>query len=100
MYCEWQILSDGIRPSLSDAKLGFDAGDAIIDIDDFAGEGVELDVQVVEASVDARFQVAEPRFHAIESGVHGVPLDHVGEDSEQDGEGRDSDCEIELDVGH
>jgi hypothetical protein len=28
----------------ADAELGFDAGDAIIDINDFAGEGVELDV--------------------------------------------------------
>jgi len=40
------------------------------------------------------------RFKAVESGVHGVPLDDVGEDSEQHGEGRGSDGEIELDAGH
>jgi len=48
---------------LADAELGFDAGNAIVYIDDFAGKGVELDIQAIEAP-----------FKTIESRVHGVPL--------------------------
>jgi hypothetical protein len=57
----------------ADAELGFDAGDAIVDIDDFAGEGIELDVQAIEA----RFKATEPRINAVESGIRGGVMNDV-----------------------
>jgi hypothetical protein len=64
--------SSQISGGLADAELGFDAGDAIVDINDSACKGVELDVQTVEAC-----------FKPVESRIHGVPLNHVIEDSGQ-----------------
>jgi hypothetical protein len=40
---------------LSDVELGFDAGDAVIQFDDLANQSVELDLEIVESAVDARF---------------------------------------------
>ena len=59
--------------NLSDAELGFDAGDAIIDIDDFAGQGVELDFQTIKARVKA----TEPCINTVESGIRGGVMNDV-----------------------
>jgi len=59
--------------NLSDAELGFDAGDAIVHVDDFAGEGLELDVQAIEARVKA----TEPCINTVESGIRGAVMNDV-----------------------
>ena len=103
---------------LADAELGFDACHAVVDIDDFAREGVELVVQPVEARIHARFQVAEASLHAVESCVgivesrihgslqavesriDGIVLNRVHQNPYQNNEGRDADCQVELQVRH
>ena len=40
----------GERGDLSDVELGFDAGDAVVEFDDLADQGVELHFEVVEPS--------------------------------------------------
>ena len=53
---------------LADAEFGFDAGHAIVNIDNFADEGFELVVQSVEACI----HVAKTRLHTIESSIYAV----------------------------
>jgi hypothetical protein len=98
----------------ANAQLGFDSGYPIVDIDDFAGEGVEFDLQViefefqvVESSIQASFKVANARLHAahpgintIEPGIQTAELDGVHQDSNQDGKGRNTDGKIKLQVRH
>ncbi|SRR5216684_236482 len=92
---------------LPDAELGFDAGHAIVDIDDFAGQGFELVVQPVEPGIHAGFQVAEAVLHAAktalhtaESRIHGTVLNRVRQHPYQNGKAWDADCQIELQVRH
>ena len=75
---------------LTDAQLSFDAGNAIVDIDNFTGESVKLDVQVIEARfqntearIDCSFEPSEPR-------IHGIVINDVRQQCDQYREGGDS----------
>src|ERR1700674_5507809 len=92
---------------LANPELGFNTSYTVVDIDDFASEGVKLDFQVIESGIqsgfkvtDARFYAAHPGIHPIKAGIQPTVLDGVHQDSNQDGKGRNPDGQIKLQVRH
>jgi hypothetical protein len=71
------------RWTLADAELGFDAGHAIVQFNDFADKRVKPNVQPIESVVDA-----------VESRVESIIKDGIHQDTYQYRESRYADRQI------